>query len=54
MTKPKAKTTYALVVVLLLLFLSQACQQRFWFRKKSGDNHSTDSGEVDKDYKIIW
>jgi hypothetical protein len=54
MTNPKAKTTYALVVALLLLFLGQSCQQRFWFRKKSGNSQVADSSDVDKDYKIIW
>lgn len=41
-------------VIFMVLILSQACQQRYWFRKKAGDSQSSDSGEVDTDYKIIW
>lgn len=43
-----------MITLLVLLLFAQACQQRYWFRKKVGDARSNDSGEVEQDYKIIW
>ncbi len=52
--KARCKKRLPIFCATLILLFFSACNQRYWFRQKSGSKINTDSTQVEKEYQIIW